>query len=247
MEHRGLPEGPSGEPLPVGDLPGWDQVFVDDFATNVPLGSFPAAVSSKWTAYNGFSDTSGHGTYSPGKVISVNGGLMNMHLHTENGTHLVAAPLPKIPGHASAYEGLTYGRYAVRFRAQQTANLTGYKTAWLLWPDSNDWNEGEIDFPEGNLSGTMNAFMHHRGNPQAQEAYSTQATYATWHTAVIEWTPQSVRFILDGVTIGNDTNTAYLPNTPMHWVLQTETTSSGPSDTAAGNVQIDWVAIWSRV
>jgi hypothetical protein len=124
------------------------------------------------------------------------------------------------------------------------------RTAWLLWPDGpngGDWTNGEIDFPEGNLNGTIQAFMHHhRGNPQAQEAYSTNVTYNAWHTAVIEWTPTNVRFILDGVTIGNDTLTQYLPNTPMHWVLQTETTQSGPTNAAVGNVQIDWVSIWSR-
>src|SRR5215472_1874929 len=32
---------PSGEPMPVGDIPGWHQVFSDDFTTDVPLGSFP--------------------------------------------------------------------------------------------------------------------------------------------------------------------------------------------------------------
>ena len=238
---------PSGEPLPVGDRPGWHQVFTDDFSTNVPLGSFPTAVSSKWTAYSGFQDTWGNGTHNPGKVISVNAGLMNMYLHTENGTHLVAAPLPKIAGHASAYDGLTYGRYAVRFRVDQPGNLAGYKTAWLLWPDSNTWSDGEIDFPEGNLNGSISEFMHHKGNPQDQEQYHTSTTYGGWHTAVIEWTPQSVKFLLDGTVIGNDTNTAVIPTKPMHWVLQTETTETGPTNTAAGNLQIDWVSIWSRV
>ena len=161
-------------------------------------------------------DTSGHGTYNAGKVISVANGILNKHLHTENGTHYVSAALPKIPGHSGAYDGLTYGRYAVRFRVDQPTNLAGYKTAWLLWPDSNDWQEGEIDFPEGNLTGKISAFMHHRGNPQAQEEYHTSTTYANWHTAVIEWTPQSVRFMLDDTVIGNDTNTPFLPNTSMH-------------------------------
>ena len=243
---------PSGEPLPVGDRPGWHQVFTDDFSTNVPRGSFPAAVSSKWDAYSGFNDTWGHGRHDPTKVISVDAGLMNINLHTENGTHLVSAPLPKIAGHASAYQGLTYGRYAVRFRVDQPSNLVGYKTAWLLWPDAEagypggNWARGEIDFPEGNLNGTIEAFMHHKGDPHAQEAYPTSTSYNSWHTAVIEWTPQSVKFILDGTVIANDTNTAVIPSTPMHWILQTETTENGPNDTANGNVQVDWVAIWSR-
>jgi hypothetical protein len=234
---------PSRQTMPQGDLPGWRQVFTDNFAAPVPLGNFPTAVSSKWTAYDNGPDTFGNGWYAPQKVISIGNGMMNMHLHTENGRHLVSAPLPIIPGHANAYHGLTYGRYAVRFRADAVA---GYKTAWLIWPDSDNWADGEIDFPEGTLNGRIEAFMHHRGNPQAQDHFPTNSTYAGWHTAVIEWTPQSVRFILDGVTIGTSTNSALIPNKPMHWVLQTETTPTGPTDTATGNVQIDWVAIWER-
>ena len=82
---------PSGENMPVGDLPGWKQIFTDDFTTNVPLGSFPAAVSSKWGAYlSPWKDTSGNGTYSPG-VVSVSGGLINSDIHTTNGVSMVTA------------------------------------------------------------------------------------------------------------------------------------------------------------
>jgi hypothetical protein len=88
--------------------------------------------------------------------------------------------------------------------------------------------------------------MHHRTDPLQQEAYSTNVSYGSWHTAIIEWTPSSVRFTLDGAVIGNDTNTAVIPNTSMRWTIQTETTPSGPADSAAGNVQIDWVTMYSR-
>ena len=236
---------PSGETMPVGDLPGWHQVFTDNFATSVPLGSFPAAVSSKWDVYTG-PDTSGSGTYSPTKVISIGDGVMDMHLRTESGTHLVAAALPIIAGHDGAYNGLTYGRYAVRFRVDQPAKMAGYKTAWLLWPDSDNWSDGEIDFPEGNLDSSVSAFLHHKGDPEAQEGYPTAATYGAWHTAVIEWTQQSVTFTLDGAVAGSNTDATILPDSPMHWVLQTETSPDGPDDAAAGNVEIDWVAIWSH-
>ncbi|HEY0755327.1 MAG TPA: hypothetical protein VGD98_15315, partial [Ktedonobacteraceae bacterium] len=53
---------PSGQALPVGNLPGWHQVFTDNFSTNVALGHFPNAVSNKWSAYqDGWKDTSGNG------------------------------------------------------------------------------------------------------------------------------------------------------------------------------------------
>ncbi len=236
---------PSGEPMPVGDLPGWRQIFADDFTTNVPLGQFPAAVSDRWGAYqDGWKDTTGHGTYMPSKVLSVSGGLLNFTIHTEGGVHMVSAPYPRINGPSSKGFGQLYGRYAVRFRADP---LRLYKTAWLLWPDSEKWpGDGEIDFPEGDLDGQISAFMHRKGATSGsdQDEYRTDATYPTWHTAVIEWRPSSLTFILDGRVIGHSTNR--VPDTPMHWVLQTETalTDESPDDTTAGNVQVDWVAVY---
>jgi hypothetical protein len=236
---------PSGQPPPAGDLPGWHQVFLDDFNTPVPLGSFPAAVSNTWWAYPSTAhDTTGNGRYDPEKVVSIGGGIMNMFIHTEGGEHLVAAPVPKVT--ASPKYGQLYGRYAVRFRADA---LPGYKTAWLLWPDSEHWpGDGEIDFPEANLDETIKGYVHHVGASSGsdQDAFSTSARYPDWHTAVIEWTPGKVVFTLDGQVIGQTTDR--IPNSPMHWVLQTETALTGPapSNSTQGNVQIDWVAAWAR-
>ncbi|WP_199732632.1 MULTISPECIES: glycoside hydrolase family 16 protein [Corallococcus] len=236
--------GPSGEPMPVGDLTNWRQVFTDDFTTPVPVGQFPAAVSSKWGAYlDGWKDTSKNGTYSPSTVVSIQNGVLNKYLHTVNGVHRVAAVLPKIPG-ATASGGLPAGRFAVRFKADA---VPGYKTAWLLWPDSEVWpRDGEIDFPEGDLDSTIGGFMHRQNGTSGgdQDPVSTSARFTSWHTAIIEWTPGRCRFILDGTVILD--KTSRVPTTPMHWVLQTETDLSGtaPSSSAAGNVQIDWVAVW---
>jgi Glycosyl hydrolases family 16 len=235
----------SGESIPVGDLPGWRQIFTDDFNTPVALGSFPAAVSSKWSAYpNTAHDTSGNGVYHPEKVLSVSGGILNMFIHTEGGKALVAAPIPKLT--PTAKYGQLYGRYAVRFRSEA---LPGYKTAWLLWPDSEVWpRDGEIDFPEANLDDTIKGYVHHQGASSSsdQDRFTTSARYTSWHTATIEWTPGKVVLILDGQIIGQ--TTTGVPNTPMHWVLQTETALDGgaPSASTQGNVQIDWVAAWSR-
>jgi Glycosyl hydrolases family 16 len=234
--------------MPVGDLPGWKEIFTDDFTTKVPLGSFPSALSSKWGAYPyPWKDTTHNGTYWPQKVVSIHDGVMDLYLHTEyiNGTnvHLVSAPTPKLPGTSSA-NGMLYGRYAIRFKSD---SVPGYKTVGLLWPDSGVWpRDGEIAFPEGNLDGTICGFMHRQGATTGsdQDAYCTPATYPSWHTAVIEWTPTNLKFILDGTVIGN--STSRIPNTPMHWVIQTETSLTiAPSDTAAGHVQIDWVAVYT--
>ena len=55
-----------------------------------------------------------------------------------------------------------------------------------------------------------------------------------------------VRFIIDGNTIG--TATEHLPTDPMHWVLQTTTNLAGvmPVAGTSGNIQIAWVAAYTR-
>lgn len=235
-----------GTAMPLGDIPGWHQVFTEDFETAVPVGSFPGTVyASRWGVYpDGRHDTSGHGTYYPSRVLSVSHGVLNMYLHTEiiNGAavHMVSAPVAHLP----ALEGQPYGRYSVRFRADPVA---GYKTAWLLWPDSGLWPaEGEIDFPEGNLNGSIYAFMHYANPAGGQAAFRTGATYAGWHIATIDWQPGKVTFVLDGQLVG--VSTTQVPANPMNYVLQTETQLSGgsPSNAAAGNVQVDWVVVYSR-
>lgn len=235
----------SGQPLLVGNIPGWDQIFAQDFCNvSVPLGTWPGVLKGKWSAYqNGYHDTSGNGIYNCTLVCGVANGTLNLYIHTVSGVHYVAVPYPLIPGD-SASNGQLYGRYSVRFKS---AAIPGYKTAWLLWPDSGVWPlDGEIDFPEGNLNSTVSAFMHWQGatSGSQQDAYPTTDTYTSWHTATTEWTPTAVTFILDGQTIG--VSTANIPATPMHWVLQTETSTDGtaPSDTAAGHVDIAWVAVY---
>jgi hypothetical protein len=249
----------SGEPMPVGDLPGWRQVFADDFAGTVELGEWsnctlspfvcsglPERYRARWWAYaEVWPDTSKNGTYSPSKVLSVADGVLDLYVHTEDGVHRVAAPMPLIHGKDGPL-GQLHGRYAIRFR---TDSLPGYKIAWLLWPDSKAWpRDGEIDFPEANLDGEICAFMHRQDATAAndQDAFFSGIDVTSgWHTAVIEWTDESVRFILDDALLGE--SIGRIPDTPMHWVIQTETNLDGyePDDGVAGHVQIDWVAVYS--
>jgi hypothetical protein len=223
--------------MPTGNLPGWTQVFADDFSRDAALGSFLSTYGSAWSAYpSPWRDTSGNGLYDQARTLSVANSALDIYVHTENGTHLVAAPNPRLPA-------MTYGRYSVRFRAD---SVPGYKTAWLLWPDDNVWPaHGEIDFPEGNLDERISAFAHHANPVGGQDAFPTSATYADWHTATIEWTPGKLSFFLDGHLIG--TSTTNVPSMPMHWVLQTETQLSGgaPAASAAGHVQVDWVTAYT--
>jgi len=229
---------PSGQAMPVGNIPGWRQIFADDFTTNAPVGGFPgAAYSSRWDAYaDGWDDTSGNGTYMPSKVLSVQNGMLDYYIHTENGVHMIAAPLPQIAER-------TYGRYEVRFRAD---SLQGYKTAWLLWPDSEKWPaDGEIDFSAGDLNGDISAYMHYADPQGGQDDFETGTAFGgLWHTAATEWTAGKVTFYLDGRLVG--TSADRVPSNPLHWILKSETSSDvHPDDSTAGHIQIDWVVAYA--
>jgi hypothetical protein len=234
----------TGQAMPSGDIPGWHQIFAEDFPTDTPIGSFPGPVyKSQFKVYrDGTPDTAGQqaapSRYYPSKVVSVSNGLLNLYLHTEDETPMAAAILPILPGNH------LYGKYTLRFRSDA---LEGFKVAWLLWPDSENWpHDGEIDFPEGSLNGTIGAFMHPQNGESGsdQETYSTGTTYNSWHTASIEWSPDKVNFILDDRLIG--TSTDHIPDTPMHWVIQTESClPTCPATTTAGNLQIAWLVAYS--
>jgi beta-glucanase (GH16 family) len=174
-----------------------------------------------------------------------------MYLHTLDGQPQSAAVVPLVSGQ---WGGQLYGRYTVRFRSEE---IPGFKMAFLLWPDSDNWAEGEIDFPEiGSLEAgnTLYANVYPKGDlasgyPGENSTFTTdtQAVESGWHTAAIEWAPDRITFVLDGQVVG--TVTDGVPDTSMHLVLQVETMidASKPASDVSGHLQVDWVRIDSYV
>jgi hypothetical protein len=252
-----VPAAPVSEALPVGDLPGWRQVFTEDFTEgDVPIGGFPGpAYGARWSANysDGTPDTAAQQVpkgerksgYYPSKVLSVHDGVLDMFLHSENGVAMGAAPSPIFGGAVQRpWNSLTYGRYSVRFKAEA---LGGFKLAWLLWPDSKQWPlDGEIDFPEGDLSRVIYAAVHGmEGGIHTDDVFRPNVPFGSWHTATTEWRPDGIEFFLDGNSIG--ISTKYTPAKPMHYILQTESCSpTCPLPETSGHVEVDWVAIWAK-
>jgi hypothetical protein len=240
-----------GSVAPQADLAGWQLVLSEDFGRGAALGSFAQAYPG-WAGYDGWRDTSRNlgrpaatqGLYSSATTTSVHGGVLDVRVHTSGSTPQVMAVTPPLPGQPG--NAMTYGRYAVRFR---TDAVPGYKIAWLLWPAGDDWTQGELDFPEGDLGADIYGFAHDvTGNP-SRNAWSvdTGQSMSGWHTAVIEWAPGRLTYTLDDRS-WTTTDPAAVPTAPMHWVLQTETqlSAAAPDPAAAGHVMIDWVAVWAR-
>lgn len=153
------------------------------------------------------------------------------------------SPRVQVPGHTERYMSSAY----IEFRLRADV-MVGYKMAPLFWPQSEVWpRDGEIDFPEGDFDGgTVDAFMHRQNGTSGgdQDWYGTSARHTDWHTYAIRWIDGvSCEFFVDGVSIGK--STSRVPNTPMRWQFQFETSLSGivPSASTSGNVQLDYVLI----
>lgn len=228
-------EAPSGQSMPVGDLAGWQQVLAEDFAVDAPRGRVEPLYTDSLEVYEaGIRDTAGRAVYDPARVLSVSDSVLRMHLHTHLGVPRSAVVVP------DGWEGQTYGRYSVRFRADP---VPGYGLAFLLWPTDNLWERGEIDFPEGPLTGAMQAFNHCVGEPERNcLVLSPGRSFDKWTTATIEWTPTRLSFWLDGVEIGATVED--IPSSPMRWTLQSGSQEGMPPPSAKGDIEIDWVVVY---
>lgn len=234
--------GPSGQAMPVGSVTSdghtWTQTFSDDFTTAVPTGSFPGSTyGTKWSVYDeGWPDTSGNGQQCPNEVLSTTGGMLQWHLYTPSGAKpCVADPEPN--------NHQTYGRYSVRMKADSVA---GWAIAYLLWPDSNNWGDGETDWPEAVMNSTSGVNGHATGSNPAENVFQADSHqgFTSWHTYTTEWEPNKINYYIDNTLLG--TQTTYIPTVARHWVLQVDTAyGSIPSPSATANINVDWVSVWS--
>ncbi|WP_415975667.1 ricin-type beta-trefoil lectin domain protein [Rhodococcus sp. 077-4] len=247
-------DNPGGIAAPTGDLPGWKQIFVDEFTTPSATGSWanscdPAKIvytgseGQQWRTYPScYPDTYDKRPYRPDAVLSTDNGALEYHLGQVDGMPAGASISPVIGGEGQ-YQ--TYGRYTARFRVD-SPDLSEYYAAWLLWPRSENWPyDGEFDFPEGSLSGNVGGFHHFSGDGSCADGCKEPATdigakFTDWHTYTMEWSPGRIRYILDDTVVLDSTD--HVPSTPMRWELQTETKGDGDSQ---GNLILDWVSVYS--
>jgi len=252
--------------------------FDETFDTPARLGSFADVYGDRFDTYDGWHDTSGHGSYDTARTLSVHDGVLDIWLHsTRHGRrwkHWVAAILPKWEcpdGSPNSWTGddgrrtchdFRYGRVQITFAVDRRYTPTGYKTAWLLWPASNRWSDGEIDYPEScrDLTGPFCHAVHSTGNPRIQD-FNTVAADLTgprhrhgravvMHTAAMTWRRDRVTFTLDGRRVGETrrSHSLAIPRDPMHYVMQTETQTGGqpaPPSRAEGRILVDRLRVWA--
>jgi hypothetical protein len=216
-----------GSSIPVGDLDGWTQKFSEDFTTDAAAGQFQSTYANSWCGY----EEGTGGQYYNDALISAHDGLMDIGL---NGTQGAAGSF----GPPETCWGDTYGRYSIKFKAE---GAEGNGTAMMLWPSSDVWGDGEIDFPEGNLDGTFHAFQHPLNCSDCSSSVSAEgASFADWHVATTEWSPAGVNYYVDGELIMATTDDN--PTTDHRWTIQVAPVADNAQP---GHLLIDWVTSYS--
>jgi beta-glucanase (GH16 family) len=231
------PGTPSGAAIPTGNLPGWQQVFADDFAGT-------SLNASNWGTYQGQPGGDPGGWWDPSHVV-VHNGLLELQTYQDPafGNRWVSGGLSS----ARALKQ-TYGKYLVRFRMDKGNGIGGIG---LLWPSDGGWPP-EIDFVEdGGGNRTDTSATLHYGSSDNQVQRSVSADFSQWHTIGVEWTPGTLTYTLDGAVWATVVN-VNVPAVPMEMDLQTQAGTCGdqwapcPDATTPAhvNLQVDWVVAY---
>jgi beta-glucanase (GH16 family) len=230
---------PPRVPMPVGNLVGWRQVFADDFTNGFD--------TSRWSAYSGQPGGDPGGWWEPSHV-TVQGGVLHLTTYRDPryGNRWVS-------GGVSSSVGLkqTYGKYAVRFRADRGK---GVAVILLLWPVRDHWPP-EIDFAEnGGTDDTRSelaATLHFGADNQIIQR-TVHGDFTRWHTLGVEWTPGRLVYRLDG-KVWARVLSQNVPDEPMELDIQAQAGTCGdeyapcPDATTPRRVDlaVDWVVAYA--
>lgn len=222
----------------------WNVVNSCDFTTDMAKGT---AIDKQYASAIGFytDPTGAGGKYSWGKTVTVSNSNLDIYMHNENGQGYGAGLA--VTSKTGEWKWLG-GRFSVRFRAD--ASAAGYGSAIMLWPASNVWGDGEIDYPEGDFGGSFNLYQHGLGANAASNylVKSNLGKWSDWHTTTVEWVPGvSLRYYLDGNLVASVTDPANVATAAHHFIIQAAVHGSGdnppPPLNSQGHFQIDWVHV----
>ncbi|SBN61324.1 Glycosyl hydrolases family 16 [Curtobacterium sp. 9128] len=213
--------------VPIGNIGKFKQTFRESFSTKASArGQFAKTYAKSWQPYP---DGMGDGKYWSGTQISAHGGIMDVTLDGKHG----AAGTFGTPTGAWSHIG---GKFTVRAKA---SGATGNGAAFMLWPTSNVWSEGEIDYPEGNFEAAPVSYQHSMtaGAEFNATSASARVSWRDWHTYSIEWIPnKSVTYFVDNRVV--QTVTKDVPKTAHRYMFQTGNWG------ATGHLNIDWVTTY---
>jgi beta-glucanase (GH16 family)/endo-1,4-beta-D-glucanase Y len=201
-----------------------------------------------WGLYGPGPGTNGEGTMDPTHVRTT--GLTTA---ADSGGQLVIFNTGTTGGGLAKRAGRRYGRWEVRAAVEKGK---GIGPAILLWPDSDDQNDGEIDLFEcaNGLADHATFTVHQPGNPKfGLKQYTQPLNASQWHVYAVDWLPDRITYYIDGQKVYEVTDKAFIPTTPFHLAMQLDSGIPGgalgipPRDSSSPgtlNFFIDYVKIY---
>lgn len=232
----------------------WTMSFSTDFPTNVAEGGFRNAYPNiaSYNEEQGDTDSARTGgKYSTNKTVSVVNNILTVNQRVISGTPYGAMILP------DNYAPHLYGRAVFRSRQTDVAGKGGFKFVPLWWPSSDNWDDGEIDWPEAD-NGQFPRPASATTPPQtkadgvSRKFFPEASVYADgdtsgWHVYAVDWAPDAISFYQDGKLVARMVESASIPTKNMRFGFQMETWigEGVPDAAAAGRIEVDWVAIYN--
>ncbi len=231
---------PDTTAMPTGNIPGWTQVFADDFdGTSLNL--------TKWYPYASSEPGGDPGNWLLPSHVAVSGGDLVISTYRDP----LAAGM-WTSGGVTSMAGLTqtYGKYLVRFRFPAGH---GISHGLMLLPADGSWPP-EIDFSEDNGEGrNIDTATLHYGASDSMEHVTVATDLTQWHTLGVEWTKGKLVYTLDGNEWGRMEG-ANVPSIPMVMDIQTQAWTCGvneweacpnASTPATVNLYVDWAVAYA--
>lgn len=221
-------------------------------------GQTPAQIAANWKPIGGDEFNGGAldgakwGTYDSDGAFGFGKRSTSAISQSGGSLHITATKADGgVSGGMADAQGQTYGRWEFRAR---TGPGAGFGSAILLWPDSEQLSDGEIDIVEVPFPKRDNAnFILHSGSDGSSiVGGNMNGDFTQWHTYAVEWLPTSITWYVDGVQRYRVTDSSRIPDTPMHLAIQLD---QGPvkdwipeiDDTTpdAINLDVDWVHVYA--
>lgn len=226
--------------------PGYKLTSCDDFEGTSLDGS-------TFTAYNG----------GGGNTVSGRGRVASQCTVANSFLTLTQGPDGATCGTTSNFNQKE-GYWEVRMR---TAAIDGGDSTahpvLILWPGSDVWADGELDYFETDIGKDGGGFLHCVGNPSANclvipgnsgnKAITPTAddykaknakSYFNWHSYGLMWKPDSMSGYIDGQQWWTSTDGSFRPRVPMHQTIQLDNLSGDGSPNPA-QMQADWVHVYA--
>jgi beta-glucanase (GH16 family) len=229
----------------TGSYAGWTADWVDNF--NVPMDQ------TKWTAYGWGLQVPGQGAM--GRYLQSNtfisNGVMTLRTQYANGEWSSAGVS------SGDFYSAVGGRWEVRAKFPASKGI-GY--AFLLYPDDGSWPP-EFDFAEGRANGPEIDATYHWGTQNYRDlSVLNNADMHSWHTYGVIIGTNTITWTFDGTpwrTITNSSVTtkkmwvgfqcgAMDPNGEAKAYETVDNGVPGPLTPAVSDIQIDWVAHYTK-